>query len=184
MGPYYNKLNHDARQDLGYGRTSPRFHVPRQKAPTYPYTEPDQFEDVEVEVDEESMEAVPKKVYTTGYTVLDRGAAAKSDPFYFAAGNTKLSDCIYRPDEVLAEVHAMGDTMYPMPQMYKGKNVNFGPSLTGDSHAQYLTPGSPLRTGTLRGWSKSPAPIEGEEDADETVFDLEDLLALAYSRES
>jgi hypothetical protein len=76
-------------------------------------------------------------------------------------------------DSVLREIHSMGTSMSPIPQLHRGRRVSFGPSMTGDSHAQYLTPGNFLRTGSLRGWSSSPPPTNDSDDND--ILDIENF---------
>jgi len=142
----------DARSDLGYGTTNPKFFLPRSLGSVYPYVEPDPYEDEE-EPDEEDVEALRKK--STGYVATDSLAGNGTDPFYFVGGNTKLSDCFWRTDDVLEEIAALGDSMASIPQMYKGK----GASLTGYEAAfPYQGAGGTnyRRTGSLQGWSKSP----------------------------
>lgn len=179
--PYYGQPNVDARGDLGYGRVKPRFHVSRARGQSYPYPEPDphEVEPEELEDDEETLDAVAQKTMT--YTQLDPFAVNKTNPFYYGAGNLKLSDCFWRTDRVLREVHAMGTSMSPIPQLHRGPRVSLGPSLTGDSHAQYLTPGNFRRTGSEWGWSNPPPPADPDaDDTGERVESLEDLLALLF----
>ena len=168
----------DARSDLGYGTTNPKFSLPRMRGSTYPYIEPDLYEDEE-EPDEEDVEALRKK--STGYVATDSLAGNGTDPFYFVGGNTKLSDCFWRTDDVLEEVAAFGDSMSPIPQMHKGK----GSSLTGYGAAFPYQGGGGTnyrRTGSLQGWSKSPplskvAAEDSSEDfeEEEQIYTLTDL---------
>lgn len=179
--PYYGQPNVDARGDLGYGRVKPRFHISRSRGQSYPYTEPDphEVELEELEDDEETLDAIAQKTMT--FTQMDPFAINKSNPFYYGAGNLKLSDCFWRTDRVLEEVHAMGTSMSPIPQLHRGPRVSFGPSLTGDSHTQYLTPGNFRRTGSELGWSHAPPPNSpDDDDTGERVESLEDLLALLF----
>lgn len=179
--PYYGQSNVDARGDLGYGRVKPRFHVSRTRGKSYPYLEPDpnEVEPEELADDEETLDAIAQKTLT--FTQMDPFAINKTNPFYYGAGNLKLSDCFWRTDEVLREVHSMGTSMSPIPQLHRSPRVSFGTSLTGDSHAQYLTPGNFRRTGSTRGWSKSPPPADATaDDTGERVESLEDLLALLF----
>lgn len=178
--PYYGQPNLDARGDLGYGRVEPRFHNPRERGGSYPYLDPDPHEEEleDVEIDDETLDAIAKK--TASYTQLDPFAVNKTNPFYYGAGNLKLSDCFWRTDLVLTEVHALGSSMVPIPQLHRGRRVSLGPSLTGDSHAQYLTPGNFRRTGDLRGWSSAPAPIDDEPlDGELDVENFEEYLRIA-----
>ena len=171
-----NHHQHDARSDLGYGRITPRFHMSRSRGNSYPYVDPDDMEEEieDIEIDRETVDAVLKK--TTAYTEMDPFAVNKTNPFYYGAGNLKLSDCFWHVDKVLVEVDVMASSMASVPGMYKGKNVMFGGS---DGHAQYLTPGSFKRTGTLQGWSKDPPPVSDDIDEDENnIKTLSDLIRL------
>jgi len=169
----------DARSDLGYGRLSPKFHLQRSLNSSFPYIDADSYADDDVSIDDDSVSAVGKK--SLDYSPVDHLSAKKADPFYFAAGNTKLSDCFWRIDQVLLEIASFGDSMSPIPQL----NSKKGPSLSGfSSNAPYQGAGGTnyRRTGTLRGWSKSPPPIKNVEeeeldsiDKDGDTYTLEDI---------
>lgn len=178
---------HDARSDLGYGRVTPRFHVSRQRGSSYPYIEPDDAsEEIEdIEVDEDSIDALHSKITTLGTTSMDPYAINKTNPFYFGAGNLKLSDCFERPDQVLFEVEAAARSMYPMPHLYKGKRVMFNAPIGGVSgHSQTITNANPLRTGTVMGWSHAPIThVDDEFDEDESILSFEDLVSHAVREE-
>lgn len=146
---------HDAMTDSGYGSIKPRFHVPRSKNPVYPYIDPDIEEEYD---DDESEVAITSKI---DFPFVGDTFATK-DPFYFVAGNTKLSDCFERPDQVLAEIHAMGSSMSPIPNLYKNK----GPGLGGSSGASFVPGvGSFKRTGSKKGYFSPPPDVnfDGEE---------------------
>ena len=178
---------HDARNDLGYGRVTPRFHVSRQRGGSFPYIDPDYSADEidDSEVDEDSIDAIHSKITTLGTTSMDPYAINKTNPFYFGAGNLKLSDCFERPDSVLLEVEAAARSMYPMPHMYKGKKVMFNAPIGGVSgHSQTITNANPLRTGTTQGWSHAPVTqVDAEFDEDEAILSLEDLVSLVTREE-
>ena len=172
--------HNDARTELGYGIITPKFHSHRSLNGSYPYKEPDAYEDIlDIEIKDDSLEAVSSK--SLDYSATDSMAGNSSDPFYFVGGNTKLSDCFWRQEKVLREIAVFSDSMTSIPQMYK----NRGPSLTGRS-AAFTSPGgggtSYRRTGTLQGWSKSPPPldwqepiIEDELEDEGDTYTLEDL---------
>jgi hypothetical protein len=184
--PIYAKFNHDSRSDKGYGRVTPRTLNPRSKGSHYPYVEPDLHADDDVDVDDESLEAVGSKVDTANYIQTDPYADAKISPFYYVAGNTKLSDCFFRTDKVLLEIEAMSNSMYSMPTMYKGHNVMFGGS---NGHTQHLTTQPMHRTGDVYGWTRlrgrflpddevdHEVPVDDDDvDATNTLKDLIDLI--------
>jgi hypothetical protein len=168
-----------ARTGLGYGILEPKFQLPRSLNSAYPYDDHDPYEmEVEdVEVSDDSVAAVGKK--SLDYSPVDHFAAAGTDPFYFVAGNTKLSDCFSRQEKVLAEIAAFGDSMAAIPQL----NQRRGPSATGYTTA-FAYPGGGgsnfRRTGSFRGWSKSPPPLKAElEDEfpdEEDIYTLSDLV--------
>lgn len=178
---------HDARNDLGYGKITPRFHVSRQRGGSFPYIDPDYSADKisDVEVDEDSIDALNSKITTLGTTSMDPYAINKTNPFYFGAGNLKLSDCFERPDSVILEVEAAARSMYPMPHLYKGKKVMFNAPIGGVSgHSQTITDANPLRTGTTQGWSHAPVThVDSEFDEDDAILSLEDLVSLVTREE-
>ena len=103
----YNGPYHDDRKGLGYGQIKNRFHKPRQSGSDYPY-KTDDYEDSEFE-DEETELAINKKVPVVYAT--DFGAAAGTDPFYFAAGNVKLSDAFFRTDQLIEAMSTFSDSI-------------------------------------------------------------------------
>jgi hypothetical protein len=111
----FPSVGKDARRDLGYGKDA-KFHVPRQQAGCYPYANcEDQYnnQDSDAELDAETILALFSK--TVPAVKNDPYSIKGTTPFYFAAGSTKLSDCFERPDEVLAEVHTLAKSMWPIP---------------------------------------------------------------------
>ena len=169
----------DARSDLGYGTLNPKFQLPRSLNSAYPYTDPDPVDADTEEPDAETANAVKKK--SLEYLPSDPMAGNKSNPFYFAGGNTKLSDCFWRTDSVLLEIAAFGDSMAAIPQL----NDRRGPSMTGYGAAFPYQGGGGTnyrRTGSLRGWSKSPPPSKAEEmqhaddfSEEQDIYSLKDL---------
>ena len=156
--------SHDANSDAGYGRTTNRLHKPRQMGSIYPYIQVDELEDFE---DEETEQAVISKLDFP--RKVDTYSAVGTNPFYFVAGNTKLSDCFERPDEVLKEIHALGNSMSPIS--YRQKKTAFGRA-SGSSFPGGT--GNFKRTGTKRGYFSSPPKLKFEPSED-FVEDLEDL---------
>lgn len=170
----------DARSDLGYGTLNPRYQLPRSSNTSYPYTDEDSIDEDEEDPEGEDVEALHKM--SLNYKAGDAFADKKVDPLYFVAGNTKLSDCFWRTDEVLLEIAAFGNSVSAMPHVYKRK----GPSINGYGPAfPYQGGGGSnyLRIGSLRGWAESPpmSQIEIEmedEDHDEDeehIYTLRDL---------
>ena len=140
---------HDARTDTGYGKLNPDKQLARQQNAVYPYVTPDQYDLEDVE-DPEEDENIRKK--SVQFVTNDPFAGAAANPFYFVGGNTKLSDCFERPDDVLAEIGVMQSSMNTTPHIYKGR----GPS--GKGGAVYAKTGNFRRTGSKRGYT-SPPPL-------------------------
>ena len=161
----------DARTGLGYGILEPKFQLPRQSGGQFPYSEPDDVPDADI--DDETLAAVGKK--SPNYEPTD--SYAQANPFYFVGGNTKLSDCFWRIDKVLNEVAASTNSMTAIPGYYKG----MGPSL-GGSGAAFPSGGSAggnaKRTGSTQGWSHAPPETELEANAADEETNLDSIFTL------
>ena len=151
---------HDGRQGLGYGLTKDRFHKPRKLSSAFPYLSDDPYADEDFE-DPESEMAIANKLQKT--PVGGKGDRKSADPFYFVAGNTKLSDCFFRVDKVIEEVMALGDSMSPIPSMHKGPKIGRGSS-------SYLSNKTFARTGSTAGFASAPPPINADDDEEEDIF--------------
>ena len=181
----------DSRTDLGYGTTKPKYHLPRQSNDQFPYKTPDQYDLDDIEIDDETLSNSNKGVID--YHRGDPYANNKNNPFYFVAGNTKLSDCFWKTDSVLLEIASFGDSMSPMPHAVAGRSN----SLTGFSGAGGY-PGAggtnPKRTGSYQGWSKAPPQskiaqkyeneIDKMNDFEDNVFyTVQDLIKIIDDNE-
>lgn len=165
---------YDSRNDLGYGRTKEKFHKPRSSGASYPYMEKSEY-DVDTEwEDQETQRVIHDKV--PKHQKTDPFSKKGTNPFYFASGNTKLSDCFYRTDEVLKEIHTMANSLVPIPGMMK-KRTNFsGGSRTASGS---ITNQNFKRTGSEKGYASAPPKIKYDKnvnDDDEVIFNLEDLI--------
>lgn len=140
---------HDANLDKGYGKLNPDKQLARQQNSVYPYLTPDQYDLDDME-DTGEEELVRKKSVT--FMTNDPFAGSALNPFYFVGGNTKLSDCFERPDDVLIEISAMQSSM-----------------------------GNFKRTGSKRGYTSSPPPskiavqLDAERNPDDNVPEVEDF---------
>ncbi len=167
---------HDDRKGLGYGQVKDRFHKPRQSGTDFPY-KTDDYEDEEFE-DQDSEEAIAVKVPVVYAT--DFGAAAGTDPFYFAAGNVKLSDAFFRVGPLIEAMVSFSDSMSPAPHVYKTKKNSMGRG-SGSSFPSGV--GNYKRTGSRRGFSSAhPDPMftavsdyEDEVESEDEIFTLADL---------
>ena len=165
---------YDTRTGLGYGLSRNRFHSPRSAQGTYPY-KVDNLEDIEFE-DEETSVAINKKV--TPLYINDPMAAAGTDPFYFAAGNTKLSDCFFRIEKVLREIATFSDSMVPIPTRSRPSTTMSG----GGASFPSSTSSRP-RTGSGKGYASAPPKskieiildYEDSTESDDEIYSLEDL---------
>jgi hypothetical protein len=159
----------DARTDLGRGTTKAKFHLPRSKGSTFPYIEPDEYVDDNQPDDEESLRAIANK--SLNHHRADSYSSRTADKFYVSS--IRLADCFERIDDVLHEVHALGDTMSPIPVPRQKRTVG----LPGGS-AKYPTGSKHYRSpGSKQGWFSPPPKkwFDPEDEFDEPVFDLQDL---------
>lgn len=166
----------DDRKGLGYGVLEPtgRF-KPRKSSSYYPYLDPDPYHYLDNE-EEETQIAMRKK--SPSAMRLDPMSHKSTDPFYFAAGNTKLSDCFSRPDTVLSEVEVVSKSMASVPSHYKSSKQASGvppagafPYGRGPYHAGLK------RTGSNYGFSHAPKLVTiFDSDIDELSNDeIEDI---------
>jgi len=179
--------SYDAKAGLGYGVTEPsgRFE-PRQQQGSYPYTDPDPYSDLDEEevFDDEELDAFVTAV-NLGYNTVDYLSAAGNDPFYFAAGNTKLSEL------------SVSGGISPIPDLYKKRHASAG---GGASPANYHQPSFRTRSntqpsGTKHGFSRAPKPMDIVEpenayylddipsDDERTLLKLRKLIAAIHQEE-
>jgi len=125
----------NSRAGLGYGQLEPRHHLSRQSQGSYPYDDDDEHDDVDIsDIDIETQKKLRKVI--NGYLANDFLDVKGTDPFYYAAGNTKLGE-------------AVGSSISPMPGMYK-KRIQVG---GGANAPKAITPGSLQQTGSTIGYS-------------------------------
>ena len=179
------KNNYDDKKGLGYGRLEPEFHLPKKQHDTFPYIEPDHHEDIEEQIEDEDIDVFVRKT-NMGHHITDFMSDRKNDPFFFVAGNTKLG-----------ELAVAKNSMVPFPDLYKGREVALGGSVSGHYHAGS---GYPSRTsgnisyGTKHGYSLSPPPMDlGIEERpayeindippteDDVMLDLRQLIGTIYA---
>ena len=156
----------DSRDDLGYGRLNPKYHVAKQLGnDIYPYRDQDEdLEDVETGVDEEDvwdrMEA------PSGY---DPGGG-HYDPFSFTGSNTSLHGPAH-----IGENFAK-NSMVPFPKMHDRRgNQPVGGTKSGTARGEGSTMSPTIDTGDRWGWS-NPVYKEIDEDFEDTDnYTLEDI---------
>ena len=169
----------DARSDLGYGRIEAKFHTEYQQSSNYPYIDDDIDLPAEDVISDEDVDKFVKKV-GSDHLRSDFGAEAGTDPFYFAAGNVKLSDAFFRTEQLIEAMTTFSNSMSPAPQIYKSKKNSLGRA-SGASFPSGV--GSSKKTGSRRGFSAAPplpklvAVLDYEDDTgeEEEAYTLKDL---------
>lgn len=160
--------NLDHRDDLGYGRSSAKFHNPRIKTGTYPYTEEDDWSDVDLDLEIGVLDRIINK-FSTPYKSDDSLIGRSADHNAKVDGN--------KPLVTVQQEMAVGKGMVPFPAMYKGR-VQVGGGVAGGGH-QYVRGTDRIKTGTTLGWSHAPEEIGGPDGVDitfdEYINDEEDL---------
>jgi hypothetical protein len=172
FGSSYARPGLDQRNDLGYGINKNKNFNPRSMGNCYPF-DCDEEDLSEIEIDEESIDSILSK--TLKFKKNDFYKKKSNNPFYFAAGNTKLSDCFWKTDKVLLEINALGDSMSPITMKGVGSGLTSASTKYPHGSEHYFRPGAKA------GWY-SPAP-ESElfwdpenDEYDSPVFDIDDLI--------
>ena len=148
---YFPNSHLDSRNDLGYGRSSLRFSEPRTSGDGFPYTK---VTTSDADIEEEDIEMVSDKMRQP----RDYDAIPHHDPFYYVAGNSKLSEMA-------------SSSMSPFPNMYRNRDGHVGSSVSPyPSHGFGFKPDA-LRTDGSSDW----ASYEWDEDNEEDIYNLEDV---------
>jgi len=189
----------DSRHDLGYGKTYNDKQSQRMSNSSFPYKDPDPYEDLEyTDQEAEQSDAVSDKMYAP--KTNDPGDPAKTDPFYYVGGNTtisggggrssinsgyspqskfyftpgrtKLSDCFSNADTILSEIETVGKSMVSMPGVWRDAPKGSG------GGASYITLKTGRIGGTKKGWSKphDKVAIEAENEESEGIMSIWDIL--------
>ena len=189
----------DSRHDLGYGKSFNDKQSQRMSSTSFPYTDPDPYEDLEyTEQEDAQSSAVADKMYVP--KTNDPGDPAKTDPFYYVGGNTtisggggrssinagsnresafyfitgrtKLSDCFSRADKVLLEVEAAENSIVSKPGVWRNAPKGSG------GGASYLTLKTGAIGGTKKGWSKphDKVAVEAENEESDGIMSVWDIL--------
>jgi len=159
----------DSRNDLGYGRLNPKYHIEKQLGNhSYPYRDQDEdLDHVETFVDEDEEEAIwDRMTPPSGYD----HAGGHYDPFSFAGSNTTLSGPAH-----IGETFAK-NSMVPFPTMHKNRGQSaVGGTRVGTARGDGSTMSATMDTGDRWGWSN---PVYKEIDTDsenEYNYTLEDI---------
>ena len=156
----FGNLAHGSRPDDraggGYGQLKPRFHKDRQAVNSFPYKEEDDYEDEDIsDIPIEMQDKLRKLI--GGYLASDYLAMKGTDPFYYAAGNTKLGE-------------AVGTSISPMPGMYKKRMQAGG----GANTPKAYSPGSLQQTGSTIGYSHPHVSLGADRDILHSDIEQED----------
>ena len=134
----------DSRNDLGYGRTRLKFSKPRSSAGSYPYSMDDEQEEESERLRDVEVDDVPSSTMTrvrSHVNTTDFGAAAGTNPFYYAGAATKISE-----QQSARREGGIGVTL---------------PAGIGSSTSGFRTITRP--TGTKRGFSSAPYRVDDSE---------------------
>ena len=159
-------LSHDTKKDLGYGISKEKFHQSRKNATAFPYIDDEEYDidSIDVEEDPVILKKISNKLGTQN--VADSLIGRSADKFAMANGNIRVG---------IGE--QAKNSLVPFPNMYK-KRLQVG---GGVNSPKLISPGQYNRTGTYRGWSKAPVPLDvdlgGKHEAhdDEETSELEAL---------
>ena len=156
----------DDRKGMGYGILDQTFQGPKTSGSEFPYREKDDKDLDDIEVDDDAVRSVNKKVYN--FKRNDPGAEKSANRLYFAGAATKLHACFENPEFVLEEIKAIA----------RGTKLFADNSLGGYSVSKAFDERPYKRTGTKKGWSESPPlsiPAAEESESDEDLYNLQDF---------
>ena len=160
-------LEKDARTGSGYGVLKTKHHFPRPKGSSFPYTEESEEIDVDVGISDVDIEQILKKI-ATPFKSSDPLIGRSIDHSSYAGGNARV-----------AIGEASGKSLVPYPGMYK-KRIQVG---GGVNSPKLISPGQYNRTGTYRGWSHAPVPLEisDDQESDEALEKVRELVSMILS---
>ena len=141
--------SYNTNQGYGYAQTTTRFHAPRIKGASFPYTEPVEYDEETLPEDEDIIKKVVNKMRGAA-DHRDHLSSRSADHFAFIGGNRRVG---------IAN-EAAGSGMVPFPAMYK-KRIQVG---GGVNSPMAIRPGQDPRTGTERGWAHAPIPPRSAEE--------------------
>ena len=161
----------DGRDDLGYGRLNPKYHVQKQLGnDSYPYRDEDEdLSDVETFIDEDEHEEMWDQM--SGPQDYDPGGG-HYDPFSFAGSNTSLNG----PSHI-GESFA-SNSMVPFPAMHKNRGSQpVGGTKSGTARGEGSTMSATIDTGDRWGWSNPVYKEIDTESENEYNYTLEDVAS-------
>ena len=159
----------DSRDDLGYGRLNPKYHVPKMLGnDSYPYRDQDEdLEDVETGL-EDQEEEIWRRI--SGPEDYDPGGG-HYDPFSFAGANTSLHGPASIGEHVDSMVPIRQQKLYP-----RSSTSAVGGTKVGTVRGDGSTMSSTVDTGNAEGWANPRyRDIFDEETEEEDNYTLEDI---------
>jgi len=154
------------RAGLGYSQKELRFHKSRQKSSRFPYPVPDVYEDEDISDIPIEIQNKLRKIIN-GYLASDFLAMKGTDPFYYAAGNSKLSEKV------------TGKSISPIPSLYK-KRIQVG---GGTLEPTSSSPSSLQQLGSTIGYSHPHRSMGPDRDITyDDIKGIEDIDALPMVR--
>ena len=162
--PSHSPTFADARTGLGYGSVKPTgFNATRQSQSEFPYEDPDPYEGDDIDLDVDDLEIINKA--NMGYLPSDSLAVNKTDPFYYAAGNTTGIGGV-------SEIAVAKNSISPIPSLYNGRQA-----VGGGYTQQFAYDERPAKkTGTLQGYAHRPPESQFSDHDDIGAYTLSDLL--------
>ena len=157
-------LSLDDRKGLGYGQLKNTHQGQKMRSGNFPYRDEDPYADDEQVISDDEIDEFINKI-ASGYSTVDFGASSSTDRNYYVAGNTRgLSGVMESP---------MRDSMVPYPGMYKRKDAVSG----GFTQQKAYDVAPYRRTGTLKGFSKSPGVVTDLPEDDIRYDKISDILS-------
>jgi len=159
----------DSRDDLGYGRLNPKYHVQKMLGnDSYPYRDQDEnLDHIETGVEDEEKEIWDR---ITGPQDYDPGGG-HYDPFSFAGSNTSLHGPASISEWVDSLVPIRQQKLYPRPSM-----AAIGGTKAGTVRADGSTMSTTIDPGNIEGWA-NPRYRDNfdEEIEEEDNYTLQDI---------
>jgi hypothetical protein len=158
----------DSRDDLGYGRLNPKYHLEKQLGNhSYPYRDQDEdLSHIETGVEDEEEEIWDRM---TGPQDYDPGGG-HYDPFSFVGSNTSLHGPSHIGEHVDSLVPIRQQKLYPRKSAAGAVGTK-----VGTARGEGSTMSATIDPGDRWGWS-NPVYREFDEDSDEVDnYTLEDI---------
>ena len=167
--PSHSPVYLDDRKGLGYGQTSQTgFSSLRGEQETYPYLEPDlHVDDLDDILDDDDLDVFVKKVNGNMYPT-DSMAGNRVDRASFVGGSTRGLTGVMESQMAIAK-----NSISAQPGLANRSSGTSG----GVNMSVAFNPGPALRTGTKRGISHAPPPLQGLPEEEIAAFTIQDILS-------